>query len=50
LDMAGNYRPESAQKIREYALEGFNDFAAIQQTLFAEMARECAEVKVLAMA
>lgn len=50
LDMAGNYRPESAQKIRDYALEGFNDFAAIQQTLFAEMARECAEVKVLAMA
>jgi hypothetical protein len=50
LDLAAKYRPESAEKIRGYALEGFNDFAAIQQRLFSEMSKECAQVKVLAMA
>jgi hypothetical protein len=47
LDMAAEYRPESAQKVREYALEGFNDFAMIQQRLFAEIAKECSELRVL---
>lgn len=49
IDLAAKYRPESAQKVREYALEGFNEFAAIQKKLFTEIARECSEVKVLAM-
>jgi hypothetical protein len=49
IDLAAKYRPESAQKVREYALEGFNHFAVIQQKLFAEIAKECSEVKVLAM-
>lgn len=49
IDLAAKYRPESAQKVREYALEGFNDFAAIQKKLFTEIAKECSEVKVLAM-
>jgi hypothetical protein len=49
IDLAAKYRPESVQKIREYALAGFNDFAVIQQKLFAEIAKECSEVKVLAM-
>jgi hypothetical protein len=49
IDLAAKYSPESAHKIREYALAGFNDFAAIQQKLFAAIAKECSEVKVLAM-
>ncbi len=47
LNMAAAYRPESAQQIREYALEGFSAFAEIQQRLFREMARECSELRVL---
>jgi hypothetical protein len=49
LDMAAAYRPESTQQIREYALQGFSDFAEIQQRLFREMAKECAALKVLAL-
>ena len=47
LNMAAAYRPESAQQIREYALEGFSDFVAIQQRIFAEIAKECSELRVL---
>lgn len=47
IDMAAKYRPESAQQIREYALQGFSDFVAVQQRLFAEISRECAELRVL---
>jgi hypothetical protein len=47
LNMAAAYRPESAQQIREYALQGFSDFAEIQQRLFAEMSKECSELRVL---
>jgi hypothetical protein len=47
IDLAAKYRPESARQIREYALQGFSDFAEIQQRLFAGMSRECAELRVL---
>jgi hypothetical protein len=47
LNMAAAYRPESAQQIREYALQGFSDFAAIQQRLFTEISKECSELRVL---
>jgi hypothetical protein len=47
IDLAAAYRPESAQQIREYALEGFSDFVAIQQRVFAEITKECSELRVL---
>jgi hypothetical protein len=49
IDLAAAYRPESAQQIREYALEGFSDFVSIQQRVFAEIAKECSELRVLAL-
>jgi hypothetical protein len=49
IDLAAAYRPESAQQIREYALQGFSDFVSIQQKVFAEISRECSELKVLAL-
>jgi hypothetical protein len=50
IDLAATYRPESPQQIREYALQGFADFVSIQQRVFAEISRECSELKVLEMA
>jgi hypothetical protein len=47
IDLAAAYRPESAQQIREYALEGFSDFVAIQQRVFAEISKECSQLRVL---
>jgi hypothetical protein len=47
IDLATKYRPESAQEIRKSALQGFSDFVIVQQRLFAEIARECAEIQVL---
>jgi hypothetical protein len=47
IDLAAKYRPESAQKIREYALQGFTDFANIQQRLFAGISKECSQLRVL---
>jgi hypothetical protein len=47
IDLAAKYRPESAQQVREYALQGFSDFVVVQQRLFAEISRECAELRVL---
>lgn len=47
INLAANYRPESAQQIRAYALQGFTDFANIQQRLFAEISKECAQLRVL---
>ena len=47
IDLAAAYRPKSAQQIREYALEGFSSFVAIQQRVFAEIAKECSELRVL---
>lgn len=47
IDLAATYRPESAQQIREYALQGFSDFVSIQQRVFAEISKECAELRVL---
>ena len=47
INLAANYRPESAQQIREYALQGFTDFANIQQRLFAEISKECSQLRVL---
>jgi hypothetical protein len=47
IDLAAAYRPESTQQIREYALQGFADFVAIQQRVFAEIAKECSELRVL---
>jgi hypothetical protein len=49
IDLAAAYRPESAQQIREYALQGFSDFVSIQQKVFTEISRECSELKVLAL-
>jgi hypothetical protein len=47
IDLAAAYRPESAQQIREYALQGFSDFVSIQQRVFAEISKECSELRVL---
>lgn len=47
IDLAAKYRPESAQQIREYALQGFTDFTNIQQRLFAGILKECSELRVL---
>jgi hypothetical protein len=47
IDLAAAYRPESTQQIREYALQGFSDFVSIQQKVFAEISRECSELRVL---
>ena len=47
INLAANYRPESAQQVREYALQGFTDFANIQQRLFAEISKECSQLRVL---
>lgn len=44
LDLAAQYRPESAAQIQQWALQGFSDFVAIQQRLFKETSRECAEL------
>ncbi len=49
IDLAAAYRPESTQQIRKYALQGFADFVSIQQKVFAEISRECSELKVLAL-
>jgi hypothetical protein len=50
IDLAAQYRPESAEQIREYAVQGFLDFASIQQRLFAGMSQECSKLRVLEMA
>jgi hypothetical protein len=47
IDLAAKYRPESAEVVRQYALQGFADFVLVQQRLFAEISRECAELQVL---
>jgi hypothetical protein len=44
LELAAQYRPESAHQIQRWALQGFADFVVIQQRLFQEMERECAEL------
>ena len=43
LDLASHYRTESAQQIQQWALQGFSDFAEIQQKLFKEITRESSE-------
>jgi hypothetical protein len=44
LDLAAQYRTESAQQIQQWALQGFSDFVAIQQKLFKEISQECSEL------
>jgi hypothetical protein len=43
LNMAVRYRPEPSQQMMTWALEGFGLFIQLQQRLFQEIARECAD-------
>jgi hypothetical protein len=41
LNMVVKYRPESAEQIMEWALEGFTSFISLEQRLFREITQEC---------
>ncbi len=44
LDLVAQYRTESTQQIKQWALQGFSDFVTIQQKLFKEISQECSEL------
>ncbi|MFE4104811.1 hypothetical protein [Almyronema epifaneia] len=45
LNLAAQYRPESEQQVRDWAIQGFSEFVTLQQKLFREIYRECLDLR-----